>query len=89
MTNWHKQNEKFATWMIEELFKEKPFSLVLNSGDAGSLHAIAAQMHHEELVQLLDGRVKNGTGVSLEINQDNADKLYHVLSSYLSIMQVS
>ena len=89
MTNWHKQNEKFANWMIEELFKEKPFSLVLNSGDVGSLHAIATQVHHEELVQLLDGRVKNGTGVSLEINQDNADNLYHVLSSYLSIMQVS
>lgn len=86
---WQKQNEKVANWMIDELFKEKPFNLVLNSGDTGSLHSIAVDVGNDELAAKLKDRVSNGTGVSLEINKENADKLYHVLSSYLSIMQVS
>lgn len=86
---WHKQNEHFANWMISELFKDKPFTMTLNSGDAGSLHAIAQEMNSSEMVEKLADRVKNGTGVSFEVNNSNADKFYHVLSSYLSNMQVS
>jgi hypothetical protein len=81
--NWHEVNKRFAKWMIEELIKDRPFTMTLNAGDTGSLHAIAKDMGREKLAEKLDGRLKSGTGVILEIDDACADSYYHMLSSYL------
>ena len=75
--------------IIDELYKEKPFNLVLDAGETGALYHIASESHHlhsgfvRKLEATLRQRVSNGTGVILEINC-NADLYYHVLSSYIA-----
>lgn len=82
--NWNDKNRDFAEWMIVKLLDHKPFAFVFNAGETGSLYQIAKEMKESDLVDQLEGRVKNGTGVSIMVNQDKADKLYHMLSSYLN-----
>ncbi len=80
--------------IIDELYKEKPFNLVLDAGETGALYHIASESHHlhsgfvRKLEATLRQRVNNGTGVILEINC-NADLYYHVLSSYIAEHQKS
>ena len=75
--------------IIDELYKEKPFNLVLDAGETGALYHIASESHHlhsgfvRKLEATLRQRVNNGTGVILEINS-NADLYYHMLSSYIA-----
>ena len=87
MTEIQQTNIAVANYIIDELHKDKPFNLVLNAGQTGSLYSIASKSHHlhsgfvRKLEATLRQRVNNGTGVVLEINS-NADLYYHVLSSY-------
>ena len=89
MTEIQQTNIAVANFIIGELYKDKPFNLVLNAGQTGSLYIIASESHHlhSDFVQKLEAtlkqRVNNGTGVILEINS-NADLYYHVLSSYIA-----
>lgn len=82
-------NIAVANYIIDELHKDKPFNLVLNAGQTGSLYIIASESHllHSNFVRKLEAtlrqRVSNGTGVILEINS-NADLYYHMLSSYIA-----
>lgn len=82
--NWNYKNCEFAERLIGDLVQDKPFTITLGSGDTGSLHEIAKEMKASDLVDQLEGRVKNGTGISFVVNQDKADQLYHMLSSYLN-----
>ena len=89
MTEIQQTNIAVANFIIGELRKEKPFNLVLDAGQTGSLYNIASESHHlhsgfvRKLEATLRQRVSNGTGVILEINS-NADLYYHVLSSYIA-----
>ena len=89
MNKTQQKNIAVATYIIGELHKDKPFNLVLDAGQAGSLYIIASESHHlhsgfvRKLEATLRQRVSNGTGVILEINS-NADLYYHVLSSYIA-----
>lgn len=89
MTEIQQTNIVVANLIIGELYKDKPFNLVLNAGETGALYHIASESHHlhSDFVQKLEAtlrqRVNNGTGVILEINC-NADLYYHVLSSYIA-----
>lgn len=89
MTEIQQTNIAVANYIIDELYKEKPFNLVLNAGQTGSLYNIASESHHlhsdfvRKLEATLRQRVNNGTGVILEINS-NADLYYHMLSSYIA-----
>lgn len=89
MTEIQQTNIAVANFIIGELYKDKPFNLVLNAGQTGSLYIIASESHHlhsdfvRKLESTLRQRVNNGTGVILEINC-NADLYYHVLSSYIA-----
>ena len=89
MTEIQQTNIAVANFIIGELHKEKPFNLVLDAGQTGSLYIIASESHHlhsgfvRKLEATLRQRVRNGTGVILEINC-NADLYYHVLSSYIA-----
>jgi len=89
MTEIQQTNIAVANFIIDELYKEKPFNLVLDAGETGALYHIASESHHlhsgfvRKLEATLRQRVNNGTGVVLEINC-NADLYYHVLSSYIS-----
>ena len=88
MTEIQQTNIAVANFIIDELHKDKPFNLVLNAGQTGSLYNITSESHHlhsgfvRKLEATLRQRVNNGTGVILEINC-NADLYYHVLSSYI------
>jgi len=90
MTEIQQTNIAVANFIIDELYKEKPFNLVLNAGQTGALYHIASESHHlhsgfvRKLEATLRQRVNNGTGVVLEINC-NADLYYHVLSNYIAV----
>jgi len=89
MTEIQQTNIAVANFIIDELYKEKPFNLVLDAGETGALYHIASESHHlhsgfvRKLEATLRQLVNNGTGVVLEINC-NADLYYHLLSSYIS-----
>ena len=89
MTEIQQTNIAVATYIINELHKDKPFNLVLDAGQTGALYHITSESHHlhsgfvRKLEATLRQRVNNGTGVILEINS-NADLYYHVLSSYIA-----
>ena len=89
MTEIQQTNIQVANFIIDQLYKEKPFNLVLDAGQTGSLYSIASESHHlhsdfvRKLEATLRQRVSNGTGVILEINS-NADLYYHMLSSYIA-----
>ena len=90
MTEIQQTNIAVANFIIGELYKDKPFNLVLDAGQTGALYHIASESHHlhSDFVQKLEAtlrqRVNNGTGVMLEINS-NADLYYHVLSNYIAV----
>ena len=87
MTEIQQTNIAVANYIIDELHKDKPFSLVLDAGQTGSLYSIASDVTHlhsefaRKLEATLRQRVSTGTGVILEINS-NAYLYYHMLSSY-------
>ena len=89
MNETQQKNIAVATYIIDELHKDKPFNLVLDAGETGALYNITSESHHlhsgfvRKLEATLRQRVNNGTGVILEINC-NADLYYHVLSSYIA-----
>ena len=89
MTEIQQTNIAVANYIINKLHKDKPFNLVLNAGQTGSLYNITSESHHlhsgfvRKLEATLRQRVNNGTGVILEINC-NAHLYYHVLSSYIA-----
>ena len=89
MNETQQKNIAVATYIIDELHKDKPFNLVLDAGETGALYHIASKSHHlhsgfiSKLEATLRQRVNNGTGVILEINC-NADLYYHMLSSYIA-----
>ena len=89
MTEIQQTNIAVANYIIDELYRDKPFNLVLDAGETGALYHIASESHHlhsgfiSKLEATLRQRVNNGTGVILEINC-NADLYYHVLSSYIA-----
>ena len=89
MTEIQQTNIAVANYIIDELHKEKPFNLVLDAGQTGSLYNITSESHHlhsgfiSKLEATLRQSVNNGTGVILEINC-NADLYYRVLSSYIA-----
>ena len=89
MTEIQQTNIAVATYIINELHKDKPFNLVLDAGQTGALYHITSESHHlhsgfvRKLEATLRQCVNNGTGVILEINC-NADLYYHVLSSYIA-----
>ncbi|WP_180031724.1 hypothetical protein [Acinetobacter sp. YH12245] len=89
MTEIQQTNIAVANFIIDELHKDKPFNLVLDAGQTGSLYNIASESHHlhsdfvRKLEATLRQRVNNGTGVILEVGND-ADLYYHMLSSYIA-----
>ena len=89
MTEIQQTNIAVANFIIGELHKDKPFNLVLNAGQTGSLYIIASESHHlhsdfvRKLEATLRQRVNNGTGIILEVSDSNADLYYHMLSIYV------
>ena len=89
MTEIQQTNIAVTNFIIDELYKEKPFNLVLDAGQTGALCNITSESHHlhsgfvRKLEATLRQCVSNGTGAILEINS-NADLYYHVLSSYIA-----
>lgn len=90
MTEIQQTNIAVANFIIGELHKNKPFNLVLDTGETGALYHIASEAHHlhssfvRKLEATLRQRVNNGTGVILEVSDSNADLYYHMLSSYIA-----
>ena len=89
MTEIQQTNISVANFIIGELYKDKPFNLVLDAGQTGALYNIASESHHlhSDFVQKLEAtlrqRVNNGTGIILEVSDSNADLYYHMLSIYI------
>ena len=91
MTEIQHTNIPVANFIIGELYKDKPFNLVLNAGQTGALYIIASESHHlhsgfvRKLEATLKQRVNNGTGIILEVSDSSADMYYHVLSNYIAV----
>ncbi len=90
MNQIQQSNITVANFIIGELAKDKPFTLVLDAGQTGALHNIAIKSHHPhsgfvgELVKVTKAQAYNGTGIQLKIDESNADPMYHILSSYVA-----
>ena len=90
MTEIQQTNIAVANFIIGELHKDKPFNLVLDTGETDALYHIASKSHHlhsnfvRKLEATLRQRVNNGTGVILEVSDSNADLYDHMLSSYIA-----
>ena len=46
MTEIQQTNIAVANYIIGELHKDKPFNLVLDTGETGALYHIASESHH-------------------------------------------
>ena len=90
MTEIQKTNIQFARLQIDNLVaRDKPYIDSWSAGDVGSFNAIinAVDFDNEFTFDMRGWsrqRVKSGTGAMLEINEMNADKLYHLFTCYLS-----
>ncbi|WP_166169061.1 hypothetical protein [Acinetobacter sp. SA01] len=90
MTEIQKTNIQFAQLQIDNLVaRDKPYIDSWSAGDVGSFNAIinAVDFDNEFTFDMRNWsrqRVKSGTGAMLEINEMNADKLYHLFTCYLS-----
>ena len=89
MTEIQKTNIRFAQLQIDNLIaRDKPYIDSWSAGDVGSFNAIlnAVDFDNEFTFDMRGWsrqRVKSGTGAMLEINEMNADKLYHLFTCYL------
>ena len=89
MTEIQKTNIRFAQLQLNNLVaKDKPYIETWSAGDVGSFNAIinAVDFDNEFTFDMRGWsrqRVKSGTGAMLEINEMNADKLYHLFTCYL------
>ena len=89
MTEIQQTNIQFAQLQIDNLVaRDKPYIDSWSAGDVGSFNAIinAVDFDNEFTFDMRGWsrqRVKSGTGAMLEINEMNADKLYHLFTCYL------
>ena len=90
MTEIQLTNVEFAKLQIDNLVaKDKPYIESWSAGDVGSFNAIVNAVDYDnEFTFNMRGwsrqRVVNGTGGMIEVNEMNADELYHLFSCYLS-----
>ncbi|WP_180126499.1 MULTISPECIES: hypothetical protein [unclassified Acinetobacter] len=90
MTEIQLTNVEFAQLQIDNLVaKDKPYIETWSAGDVGSFNAIVNAVDYDnEFTFNMRGwsrqRVVNGTGGMVEVNEMNADELYHLFSCYLS-----
>ena len=90
MTEIQKTNIQFAQLQIDNMTaRDKPYIDSWNAGDVGSFNAIlnAVDFDNEFTFDMRGWsrqRIQSGTGALIEINEMNADKLYHLFSTYLS-----
>ncbi|WP_168377600.1 hypothetical protein [Acinetobacter cumulans] len=83
-------NVQFAQLQIDNLVaKDKPYIETWSAGDVGSFNAIVNAVDYDnEFTFNMRGwsrqRVVNGIGGMIEVNEMNADELYHLFSCYLS-----
>lgn len=79
---------RFANFTIDELIKDKPFFLSFDENDRESLKNIlmmtqVEQEYSYELLHQLEDCKEDL--MRYEINEDNADRMYGVLSSFLEV----
>ena len=90
MTEIQKTNIQFAQLQIDNMTaRDKPYIDSWNAGDVGSFNAIlnAVDFDNEFTFDMRGWsrqRIQSGTGALIEINEMNADRLYHLFSTYLS-----
>lgn len=90
MTEIQRTNIIVANFIIDELAKDKPFDLVLDAGQTGSLHDIAKNSYHLHssfvnwVEQVTKSRVLNGTGIIIRVMPHMVDPMYYMLSSYIA-----
>ena len=90
MTEIQKTNIQFAQLQIDNMTaRDKPYIDSWNAGDVGSFNAIlnAVDFDNEFTFDMRGWsrqRIQSGTGALIEINEMNADKLYHLFNTYLS-----
>lgn len=90
MTEIQKTNIQFAQLQIDNMMaRDKPYIDSWSAGDVGSFNAIlnAVDFDNEFTFDMRGWsrqRIQSGTGALIEINEMNADKLYHLFSTYLS-----
>ena len=90
MTEIQLTNVQFAQLQLDNLVaKDKPYIESWSAGDVGSFNAILNAVGFDnEFTYHMRGwsrqRVISGTGGIITVDESNADKLYHLLTCYLS-----
>jgi len=81
MNETQQKNIAVANFIIDELYKEKPFCLELDT-DQGKV--FWTLMNEQKVYGIHLPVVQKDSGYLIEISESNADKIYHMLSSYIA-----
>lgn len=81
MTEIQQTNIAVANYIIDQLYKEKPFALEL---DADQGEVFWALMNEQKIYGIHLPVVQKDSGYLIEISESNADRIYHMLSTYIA-----
>lgn len=81
MTEIQLTNVQVANYIIDELYKEKPFCLEL---DAFQGKVFWSLMVEQKVYGIHLPVVQKDSGYLIEISESNADRIYHMLSNYIA-----
>ena len=80
MTEIQQTNIAVANFIIDELAKDKPFNLVLDQQQTDVLFQLVDGYHGDLRLPI---SIK-GKSTTIQVDKENADAIYHMLSSYIA-----
>ncbi|MFP6818446.1 hypothetical protein, partial [Acinetobacter sp.] len=93
MTEIQQTNIAVANYIIDELHKDKPFTMSLDFDQTVALGEILSESRHlhSNCINALAVEVRvhviNDKGLKFPITDKNADVIYHVLSNYIAVYE--
>ena len=93
MNETQQKNIAVATYIIDELHKDKPFTMSLDFDQTVALGEILSESRHlhSNCINALAVEVRvhviNDKGLKFPITDKNADVIYHVLSNYIAVYE--
>ena len=93
MTEIQQTNIAVANYIIDELYRDKPFTMSLDFNQTVALGEILSESRHlhSNCINALAVEVRvhviNDKGLKFPITDKNADVIYHVLSNYIAVYE--
>ena len=81
MTKTHLENIEVCNQIIAQLGATRPFKIDLNAKQSKAFWQV---IEETEVYEFRLPVVQRGSCTSIEVNDSNADSLYHILASYIA-----